>query len=119
MPCPMARAIDVLGDRWPLRILRNATLAITLFEDLRPRAEIVGKHPLQPTRPASPAIVEPLWHKEGDGSGGGPRRRLDREAGGLPGVVAAEQVVHQGEAVSRQRRGGDGAGTRRRSRRRW
>jgi DNA-binding HxlR family transcriptional regulator len=31
----MGRAIDVLGDRWTLLILRNATLGITRFEDFR------------------------------------------------------------------------------------
>jgi DNA-binding HxlR family transcriptional regulator len=31
----MARAIDVLGDRWTLLILRNATMGVTRFEELR------------------------------------------------------------------------------------
>jgi DNA-binding HxlR family transcriptional regulator len=35
VPCPMGRAIDVLGDRWTLLILRNATMGVTRFEDLR------------------------------------------------------------------------------------
>jgi DNA-binding HxlR family transcriptional regulator len=35
VPCPMGRAIDVLGDRWTLLILRNATLGVTRFEGFR------------------------------------------------------------------------------------
>ncbi|HWE07885.1 MAG TPA: helix-turn-helix domain-containing protein [Solirubrobacteraceae bacterium] len=31
----MGRAIDVLGDRWILLILRNATMGVTRFEDFR------------------------------------------------------------------------------------
>jgi DNA-binding HxlR family transcriptional regulator len=31
----MARAIDVLGDRWTLLILRNATMGVTRFQDFR------------------------------------------------------------------------------------
>jgi DNA-binding HxlR family transcriptional regulator len=31
----MGRAIDVLGDRWTLLILRNATMGVTRFEDFR------------------------------------------------------------------------------------
>ena len=33
--CPIGRAIDVLGDRWTLLILRNATMGVTRFEDFR------------------------------------------------------------------------------------
>jgi DNA-binding HxlR family transcriptional regulator len=35
VPCPIGRAIDVLGDRWTLLILRHATLGVTRFEDFR------------------------------------------------------------------------------------
>jgi DNA-binding HxlR family transcriptional regulator len=35
VPCPVGRAIDVLGDRWTLLILRNATLGVTRFEGFR------------------------------------------------------------------------------------
>jgi DNA-binding HxlR family transcriptional regulator len=35
VPCPIGRAIDVLGDRWTLLILRNATMGVTRFENLR------------------------------------------------------------------------------------
>jgi DNA-binding HxlR family transcriptional regulator len=35
VPCPIGRAADVLGDRWTLLILRNATMGVTRFEDLR------------------------------------------------------------------------------------
>jgi DNA-binding HxlR family transcriptional regulator len=35
VPCPIARAAGVLGDRWTLLILRNATMGITRFEDFR------------------------------------------------------------------------------------
>jgi DNA-binding HxlR family transcriptional regulator len=31
----MGRAIDVLGDRWTLLILRNATMGVTRFQDFR------------------------------------------------------------------------------------
>jgi DNA-binding HxlR family transcriptional regulator len=34
-PCPIGRATDVLGDRWTLLILRNATVGITRFEDFK------------------------------------------------------------------------------------
>jgi DNA-binding HxlR family transcriptional regulator len=34
-PCPIGRAADVLGDRWTLLILRNATVGVTRFEDFR------------------------------------------------------------------------------------
>jgi DNA-binding HxlR family transcriptional regulator len=35
VPCPIGRAVEVLGDRWTLLILRNATLGVTRFEDFR------------------------------------------------------------------------------------
>jgi DNA-binding HxlR family transcriptional regulator len=35
VPCPIARAADVLGDRWTLLIMRNATLGTTRFDDFR------------------------------------------------------------------------------------
>jgi DNA-binding HxlR family transcriptional regulator len=35
VPCPIGRAIDVLGDRWTLLILRNATMGVTRFDGLR------------------------------------------------------------------------------------
>jgi DNA-binding HxlR family transcriptional regulator len=31
----MGRAIDVLGDRWTLLIIRNATMGVTRFENFR------------------------------------------------------------------------------------
>ena len=34
-PCPIGRAADVLGDRWTLLILRNATVGITRFEEFK------------------------------------------------------------------------------------
>jgi DNA-binding HxlR family transcriptional regulator len=34
-PCPVARAAGILGDRWTLLILRNATLGTTRFDDFR------------------------------------------------------------------------------------
>jgi DNA-binding HxlR family transcriptional regulator len=34
-PCPIARAADVLGDRWTLLILRNATLGMTRFDEFK------------------------------------------------------------------------------------
>lgn len=34
-PCPIGRAADVLGDRWTLLILRNATVGMTRFEEFK------------------------------------------------------------------------------------
>lgn len=34
-PCPIGRAADVLGDRWTLLILRNATVGTTRFDDFK------------------------------------------------------------------------------------
>ncbi|MFF3444333.1 winged helix-turn-helix transcriptional regulator [Streptosporangium sp. NPDC002721] len=34
-PCPIGRAVDAVGERWTLLILRNATLGTTRFEDFR------------------------------------------------------------------------------------
>lgn len=39
-PCPVARAADILGDRWTLLILRNATLGTTRFDDFRSQLSI-------------------------------------------------------------------------------
>jgi DNA-binding HxlR family transcriptional regulator len=35
VPCPIGRAVDILGDRWTLLLLRNATLGATRFDDFR------------------------------------------------------------------------------------
>jgi DNA-binding HxlR family transcriptional regulator len=35
VPCPIGRAVDVLGDRWTLLILRHATMGVTRFEHFR------------------------------------------------------------------------------------
>jgi DNA-binding HxlR family transcriptional regulator len=35
VPCPIGRAVEILGDRWTLLLLRNATLGVTRFEDFR------------------------------------------------------------------------------------
>ena len=34
-PCPIGRAAEVLGDRWTLLILRNATVGTTRFDDFK------------------------------------------------------------------------------------
>jgi DNA-binding HxlR family transcriptional regulator len=34
-PCPIGRAVEVLGDRWTLLIMRNASRGMTRFEDFR------------------------------------------------------------------------------------
>jgi DNA-binding HxlR family transcriptional regulator len=34
-PCPIGRAVEVLGERWTLLILRNASFGMTRFEDFR------------------------------------------------------------------------------------
>ena len=35
VPCPIGRAVDILGDRWTLLLLRNATVGVTRFDDFR------------------------------------------------------------------------------------
>ena len=39
-PCPIGRAVDVVGDRWTLLILRHATLGVTRFDEFRDRLGI-------------------------------------------------------------------------------
>ena len=34
-PCPIGRAVEIVGDRWTLLILRNATLGRTRFDQFR------------------------------------------------------------------------------------
>jgi DNA-binding HxlR family transcriptional regulator len=34
-PCPIGRAIDVLGDRWTLLVLRNATVGMSRFDEFK------------------------------------------------------------------------------------
>jgi DNA-binding HxlR family transcriptional regulator len=34
-PCPIARAIELVGDRWTLLILRNAMFGVTRFDEFR------------------------------------------------------------------------------------
>jgi DNA-binding HxlR family transcriptional regulator len=34
-PCPIGRAAEVLGDRWTLLILRNATMGMARFDEFR------------------------------------------------------------------------------------
>jgi DNA-binding HxlR family transcriptional regulator len=34
-PCPIGRAADLLGDRWTLLILRNATIGMTRFDQFK------------------------------------------------------------------------------------
>lgn len=34
-PCPIGRATELIGDRWTLLILRNATLGFTRFDQFR------------------------------------------------------------------------------------
>lgn len=33
--CPIGRAVETIGDRWTLLILRHATLGVTRFDDFR------------------------------------------------------------------------------------
>lgn len=35
LPCPIGRAAQLIGDRWTLLILRQATLGVTRFDELR------------------------------------------------------------------------------------
>lgn len=35
LPCPIGRAAELIGDRWTLLILRQATLGVTRFDELR------------------------------------------------------------------------------------
>jgi DNA-binding HxlR family transcriptional regulator len=39
-PCPIGRASSVLGDRWILLILRDATIGVTRFDDFRDHLDI-------------------------------------------------------------------------------
>src|ERR1700753_737155 len=34
-PCPIGRAADLLGDRWTLLILRNATVGMSRFDEFK------------------------------------------------------------------------------------
>ena len=34
-PCPIGRAVELLGDRWTLLILRNATIGVTRFDQFK------------------------------------------------------------------------------------
>jgi DNA-binding HxlR family transcriptional regulator len=34
-PCPIGRAIDILGDRWTLLVLRNATSGMARFDEFK------------------------------------------------------------------------------------
>jgi DNA-binding HxlR family transcriptional regulator len=34
-PCPIARALDVLGDAWSMLILRDAAVGLTRFDEFR------------------------------------------------------------------------------------
>jgi DNA-binding HxlR family transcriptional regulator len=38
-PCPIGRAVETIGDRWALLILRHATLGVSRFDDFR---ELLG-----------------------------------------------------------------------------
>ena len=40
--CPIARALDVLGERWTLLILRELALGDQRFTDLRRRVAGIG-----------------------------------------------------------------------------
>lgn len=35
MPCPVARSLAIVGDRWTIMILRNAFLALRRFDDFQ------------------------------------------------------------------------------------
>lgn len=48
MRCPIARALDVLGDRWTLLLVRELSLGISRYEDFRsgiaiPDATLAGR----------------------------------------------------------------------------
>lgn len=34
-PCPIGRAADILGDRWTLLVMRNATVGMSRFDDFK------------------------------------------------------------------------------------
>lgn len=42
-PCPIARAIDTLGDPWTLLILREITYGVHRFEDIKEHTEATDK----------------------------------------------------------------------------
>ncbi|MFF3950810.1 winged helix-turn-helix transcriptional regulator [Streptomyces sp. NPDC001902] len=39
-PCPIGRAADILGDRWTLLIMRNATIGMTRFDEFKAELDI-------------------------------------------------------------------------------
>ncbi|WP_377273319.1 winged helix-turn-helix transcriptional regulator [Peterkaempfera sp. SMS 1(5)a] len=39
-PCPIGRAVDTLGDRWTLLIMRNATSGMTKFDEFKAELDI-------------------------------------------------------------------------------
>jgi DNA-binding HxlR family transcriptional regulator len=39
-PCPIGRAADLLGDRWTLLVLREATIGVRRFDEFRERLGI-------------------------------------------------------------------------------
>ena len=41
--CPIARTLDLVGDRWTLLIIRDLFLGITKFSDVRARSSIPPK----------------------------------------------------------------------------
>ncbi len=43
--CPVARSVDLLGDRWSLLIVRNAFDGMTRFGDFQRSLGVARKHP--------------------------------------------------------------------------
>ncbi|MFF7680254.1 winged helix-turn-helix transcriptional regulator [Actinacidiphila glaucinigra] len=39
-PCPIGRTADILGDRWTLLIMRNATIGTTRFDEFKAELDI-------------------------------------------------------------------------------
>jgi DNA-binding HxlR family transcriptional regulator len=40
MPCPIARALDIVGERWTLLILRDVSCGVRRFDDLQEKLGI-------------------------------------------------------------------------------
>jgi DNA-binding HxlR family transcriptional regulator len=59
-PCPIARALDVLGDAWSMLILRDAAVGLTRFDEFR---KSLGIAPTMLTKRLAALTEEQLLEK--------------------------------------------------------
>src|ERR1043165_2448997 len=57
--CSLARALEVIGERWTLLIVRDAFYGVRRFSDFQahpdaPKPPLAGPRPVLPPRPARP-----------------------------------------------------------------